>query len=478
MRVEVIMPTMGESIVEGTVVQWLKAVGDHVDRDEDVFTISTDKVDAEIPSPVAGVLVEILAGVGDTVEVGKVVAYVETDAAVAAAGAAPAAAPTPPAAPPAPVAAPAPPSVVAAPPAVPAPPAVVAAPPAPPAPPAGPIGTRSVDELRKSRSTPLVRKMAEEAGIHDISAIPATGVSGRVTKKDIEAFIAGGGAAVASASAVVTPAAVAAPPAAPAKLAVAAPARPAIAADGSLPKGYDYALVKTPRVHVYAADRVEPMSRMRASIAENMLQARRGTAHCHTVWEADMTRVLRLRKKLKADYDARGVNLTLTAFFVSAVIEGLRQYPLMNAAIDGTNIVYRGNMNIGVASAVAEGLIVPVLKGADGLNLLGVARAVNDIAARSKAGKLVPEDVADGTFTVSNAGVWGALFGIPILVQPQVGILGIGGLKKRVIADEADNIRIRHFVNMCLTFDHRLIDGATADGFMGAVVKKLESFSE
>lgn len=447
MRVEVVMPQMGESIVEGTIIEWLKEVGDVVERDEDLFTLSTDKVDAEVPSPEAGILVEKLAAPNDIVEVGKPVAIIETDAAAAKAATSGAAAASATPAPPAvPVATAAP----AAPAAAPAPVAAASAlaVPRPPAMPA--TGDASVEALRRTRSTPLVRKIAAEHGIADLSGITGTGVSGRVTKADILAFIKSGGPAAATS----------------ARATASAPAAPT-------GPGYQPAQVKVPRIHVYDNDRVEPMTRMRASIAENMLQARRGTAHCHTVWEADVTNIAKLRKQLKPEYSERGVNLTFTAFFVAAVVDGLRQFPLMNAAVDGNSIVYRGNVNVGVAAAIDEGLIVPVLKAADTLNLYGVAKGINDLAHRSKNKLLKPEDVSDGTFTISNAGIWGSLFGVPILVQPQVGILGIGGVKRRVVADEDDNIRVRSMVNMCLTFDHRIIDGATADGFMSHVTKRL-----
>ena len=442
-RVEVTMPQMGESIVEGTIVEWLKSVGDTVEVDDDIFTLSTDKVDAEVPSPVDGVIVEHLAAVGDTVEVGAPVAVIETDA--AAATAAPEPKEEPAAAEPMPVEKPAP---VAEAPVAESSPVTSAAPTAAAAAEGMPIGEQTREQLRKGRSTPLVRKIAADKGI-DISAIDGTGVSGRVTKKDILAFIEAGESN-----------------------------RPETQARASRPTGdgWENALVKQPRVHVYSNDRVEPMTRMRASIAENMVQARRGTAHCHTVWEADVTAVIRARKQLKAEYANRGVNLTFTAFFVAAVADGLRKFPLMNAAFDGDNIVYRGDVNIGVASAIEEGLIVPVLKKADTLNLLGIAEGVNDLGYRSKNRKLKPQDVSDGTFTISNAGIWGSLFGVPILVQPQVGILGIGGIKKRVVADDDDNIRVRSIVTMCLTFDHRLIDGATADGFMRYVTERLANW--
>jgi 2-oxoglutarate dehydrogenase E2 component (dihydrolipoamide succinyltransferase) len=459
MRVEVIMPQMGESIVEGTIVAWHKKVGDKVERDEDIFTIQTDKVDAEIPSPTSGILVEIIAQVGETIDVGKTVAVVDTDmnAVVGAPATAAVAEPS------APVAVAVPAAVEAQ--ATPAAPVVTID--------AKPDASSSADDLRRTRSTPLVRKIAEENGILDLSAIAGTGVSGRVTKQDILAFLA----TRTIASSPVIPATPAAPaaPAAPATSSAAASAKTAAKAvtfDG-IPPGFAPMLYKPVRVHVYDGDRVEPLSRMRAAIAENMINARRATAHCHTVWEVDVTNIIRFRKANKAEFESKGANLTLTAFFVQAVAEALRAYPIMNAAFDGESIVYRGSVNVGIASALEDGLIVPVLKSADGLNLFGVARGINDLAARSKSKKLVPTDVTDGTFTISNSGVFGSLFGIPILVTPQVGILNIGGIQKKVTADEQDNIRIRSIATMCLTFDHRVIDGATADGFCGFISKRL-----
>ena len=436
MRVQVIMPQMGESIVEGTVVGWKKKLGEKVRRDEDIFTISTDKVDAEIPSPAEGILVEQLATVGQTVAVGAVVGWLETDEAAASAGAPASAAPAP-AAP----AAAAPASALAA---VPAAKAVAV--------------ETGVDELRRTRSTPLVRKMAAAAGISDLGRIDGSGVSGRVTKRDLLKFIEKAGTSA---------------PVAP------MPSRKASMVGGiAVPAGYEPAFVKSQRVHIYANDRVEPMGRMRASIAENMLQSRRATAHAHTVWEADVTPIMKARKRLAADFESKGVNLTLTAFFVSAVVEALKAFPVLNATVDGDNIVYRGSINLGIASAIEEGLIVPVLKDADSLNLLGTARAVNDLAFRSKNRQLKPTDVTDGTFTITNSGIFGSLYGIPILVPGQAGILNIGGIKKRVVADENDNILVRSMCMMCLSFDHRIIDGASADGFMKRVVDALAALGE
>ncbi len=458
-RVEVEMPQMGESIVEGTIVEWLKQVGDPVELDEDLFTLSTDKVDTEVPSPAQGVVAELLYAVGDTVAVGTIVCVVETDANAVVGEAAPAAAPA------AAVAEASAKAAVARPPAMPASTPAAEATGDAAAPPAD---GEDADSLRLRRSTPVVRKIAAENGITDLGQVKGTGVSGRVTKKDILAFIADGGAAN------VVPTADGAIPRPP-KLPPTRINAPAAGAAGA-PAGYQPAFVKAPNVHLYANDRVEPMSRMGVAMAENMLQARRGTAHCHTVWEADMSRVAKARKALSAEYADRNVKLTYTAFFVAAVVDGLRRFPLMNAAIDGENIVFRGDVNLGIAAAVDEGLIVPVLKNADTLNLLGMAKGVNDLGDRARNRRLKPMDVADGTFTLSNAGIWGSLFGVPVLVQPQVGILAVGGIKQRVVADDAGNIRVRPMVNMCLTFDHRLIDGATADGFMKHVTDMLANW--
>lgn len=451
-RVAIVMPQMGESIVEGTIVAWLKNVGDAVEKDEDVFTLTTDKVDAEVSSEVAGVLVEQLYEVGATVEVGETVAWIETDAKAAASATS-----SPPAS--AGAAAEAEPTSDATPAEGTANEAAAAT--------EDDAAPASAEDLRRTRSTPLVRRIAEEHGISDLSPIRGTGVSGRVTKTDILRFIENGKKAeVAGASAPTKPAA-------PAPTKATGPTKAAATAPRDVPTGYEPAFVKVPRVHVYDHDRVEDMTRMRASIAENMVQARRGTAHCHTVWEMDVTSVVKARRKLKPSFEERGARLTITPFFVAAVVDALRAFPLMNAAIRGDQIVYRGAYNIGVAASIDEGLIVPVLKNADGLNLLGLARGVNELGDKARTNRLQPADVADGTFTISNAGIWGSLFGIPILIPPQVGILGIGGITKRVVADESENIRVRSMCNMCLTFDHRLIDGSTADGFMAHVKKYL-----
>lgn len=467
-RVEVVMPQMGESIVEGTIEAWLKQPGDTVEVDEDIFRLSTDKVDTEVPSPSNGVLVEQLYAVGDTVEVGTVVCVIETDADAATTPTAPAkeeAAPsaaettadeaedTPP--PPTPVEQPA---------------ASTGPTDAPPA------ASESKTDLQTRRSTPVVRRIAAEHNITDLGVIEGTGVSGRVTKKDILAYIESGAPAGDHSEPNIPR-----PPKLPGKrLPVPGTAAGKDSSKESssvnAPAGYAPAFVKTPSVHVFDNDRIERMTRMQSAMSENMLQSRRGTAHCHTVWEADMSRVKKARAAMKGDFDARGAKLTFTTFFVSAVVDALRKFPLMNAAVDGDNIVYRGDVNLGVATAVDEGLIVPVLKTADTLNLFGMAKGVQDLADRARTRRLKPTDVVDGTFTLSNAGIWGSLYGMPVLVQPQVGILAVGGIKNRVVADDAGNIRVAPMVMMCLTFDHRVIDGATADGFMKQVTDTLQNW--
>lgn len=459
MRVKVEMPQLGESIVEGTIVEWLKQVGDLVEADEEIFTLVTDKVDAAVPSPAAGVLAQIDYAAGDVVEVNTTVAWIETDAAAYAAGTADVGEPVE-------LAQAGNQEIIAAP----ADPVVVVGPSATDAPTVG----EAVEDLRRRRSTPLVRKLAQEHGVKDLSAIPGTGVSGRVTRDDLLKYVADGKTtAVSTPPPPVAPKAATPPPPAAPK---ASAKKPASGEAITAPTGYDPAFVKRHRIHIYDNDRVEPMSRMRGAIAENMLQARRSTAHCHTVWEADVTNLIKARNALRRSYEERGVKLAYTAFFVAAVTRTLQDWPLLNAAVDGDQIVFRGNFNVGVATSIEDGLIVPVIKGADGMNLFGVARSIADLAERARANKLVPADVADGTFTISNAGIWGSLFGIPILVTPQVGILGIGGVQKRVVADENDNIRIRSIVTMCLTFDHRIIDGATADGFMRDLTKRIATW--
>ena len=437
MRVDVVMPQMGESIAEGTITRWLKQAGDTVERDEPIFEISTDKVDAEIPSPASGVLVEIKGNEGDTIPVNDVVAYIETDAAAAAEApaSAPAEAPAPAAEPaPAPAAAPAAPA-----PAAPAPPAAAAAAAAgAPAPDPGLF------------ISPVVRRIAAEHGI-DPSRVPGTGAGGRVTKKDIQTFIAGGGASSAAAA----PAAAAATmPAAPAS----APTMPAFGPGDRETR--------------------EPMSQMRKVIAEHMIASRRTSAHVHSVFEIDVTHVSKLRKKYKAEYrDRHGANLTYMPFIVKAVCDGLRAWPILNASVDGDEIVYKKDLNIGIAVALEWGLIVPVLRNADELSIAGMSKRILDLGLRARNKQLSPDEVQGGTFTITNPGQFGGLFGIPIINQPQVGILGVGGIEKRPVVID-DMIAIRERVYFCMSYDHRVVDGAVADQALAVIKHSLENFDE
>ena len=456
---DVVMPQMGESIAEGTVSKWLKNVGDKVDRDEPLLEISTDKVDAEIPSPAAGVLTEILAKEGDTVPVNAVVARIAAEG-EAAAPAAPAAAEqkqaneataqevqqeAPAAQPEAPKADE--PKPRTEPTRAPEEPAAAEATEAPQT---SDDNVSSLDERRRTKSSPLVRKIAAENNI-DISQIEGTGVSGRVTKNDILDFLQ-------------QPK----PAAAPAAEKAAQAPQPAQA---RAPR-------PGPQFAEGATVQLEPLSVMRKRIAQHMIQSKQTSAHVYTVFEVDFTAVDKLRRQHKDAYAERGVKLTFMPFIVQAVIAGLREFPILNASMDESNVVYHRELNIGIAVALDWGLIVPVLKHADELNILGVSRAINDLGDRARNKKLSPEDVQGGTFTITNPGVYGGLFGLPIINQPQVAILGVGGIKKRPVVmetKEGDFIAIRSMCYFSLGFDHRLIDGAVADQFMARVKQIIES---
>jgi pyruvate dehydrogenase E2 component (dihydrolipoyllysine-residue acetyltransferase) len=465
---DVIMPQMGESIAEGTVTKWLKNVGDRVERDEPLFEISTDKVDAEIPSPAAGVLKEIRVAPGTTVPVNTVVAIVATEAEVAAAATPAPVAPPPP-----------PPAVIAAPPPVaepttppvpaPAPPpaAEPAAPgvefqiegePAPAPPPAAvdePPSAATADELRLTRSSPVVRRIAAEHQV-DIRDVAGTGIGGRVTREDILGHIGARAAA---------PEPVAPPPAPP------PPATPAPAVTLAPPPAAAAAAPAGARVEIV------PMSPIRRKTAEHMVISKRTSAHVSTVFEVDMTRIDQLRQKHKTSFEQRGVRLTYMPFILKAVVDALKAFPLLNASIDGDNVVFHKDVNLGVAVALDWGLIVPVIHNADEKNVLGLARAVNDLADRARAKKLKVEEVQGGTFTVTNPGGLGSLFGTPIINQPQVAVLDVGAIEKRpVVRDDA--IAIRTMCYVALTFDHRLVDGADADRFMARVKATLQEFDE
>ncbi len=452
--IDVIMPQMGESITEGTMSRWIKQVGDAVKRDEPIFEISTDKVDAEIPAPNAGVLSEVLVQEGETVAVGTIVARIETEAGASAPASAPSAAKEPPAAAPAAAEAPAAPA-----------PAAAAPPPAPPAPsaPVAPAGT--AEERLQQKSTPLVRKMVEEHGL-DLAQIPGSGSSGRVTKQDVLSYLEGGAPAAAPAAA-----------AAPSAPAPAAPAPPAPTAAPSTPS-----VPTAATVQAWEGDRVEPWNRVRKLTADHMILSRRVSAHVNSLMEIDYTHVVNVRRKLKAQFAERGVNLTYLSFIVKAVADNLRKHPVVNAAVSGDNTIFRRDINVGIAVALDWGLIVPVIKHADELSLLGIARAIQDLAERARTKKLAPEDIQKGTFTITNPGGFGTYVGTPIINQPQVAILAVGAIEKRpsviTLPDGSDALGIRTKGMWCMAYDHRIVDGADADRFLADVRQSLHTFPE
>ncbi len=474
--VDVVMPQMGVSVSEGTVTRWLKNVGDTVQADEPLLEISTDKVDTEVPSPGTGVLQEILVQEGETVDVGTLVARIGPADGGAAAAAPATPAPLPASVEPEPVEVEAEAEVEAVPEPVasepePAPPAP-AAPVAPVAP--APSGNGSAGE-RHGFVSPVVARIASEHGI-DPAAVTGTGRDGRVTKKDILAFVESGAPAAAEPEATV-PAAPAVPPPAPA-----APTPAAAAPAPTPPPTPAPAAVPAP---LEAGETVEPMTAMRRGIAEHMRRSLDTAAHVTSAIEVDMSKVVAIRQQLKGDYkSAYGVNLTYLAFVSRATVETLHDYPYVNAEIRGESIVSRGYVNLGFAVALndGKGLIVPVLKHAEGLNLLGMARGVADLADRARTKKLLPDDVQGGTFTITNPGSYGTFIGTPVISQPQSGILGTYAVVKRpwVISDEAGNdaISIRPMMNLTLTYDHRLIDGAYAGQFLRDLTDRLQTWGE
>jgi pyruvate dehydrogenase E2 component (dihydrolipoamide acetyltransferase) len=439
MPIDIVMPQMGESIFEGTITKWLKQPGDKVQRDEPLFEISTDKVDAEIPAPASGTLQEIKVQAGNTVQVNTVVGVIgDGDGAAA----------------PAPAkAAPAPEAKKEASPPPPPPPAPAAAQPEPEA---------DSGEQGRVRSSPLVRKIAKENNV-DLAKVPGTGLGGRITKEDIEAFIAKhAGGAPAPAAAAPTSAAPAASYEAPAAPAVTAPLQPV----GGVTPG-----------------ELVPMTTMRKKIAEHMIMSKRTSAHVHGVFEVDMTRVVRLREKMKAKFEqATGNKLTYTPFFARAVVHGLRKFPIVNSSVEGDNIRYHASINLGIAVALDWGLIVPVIKNAEERSFVGLQRAVTDLGERARTKKLKPDEVQGGTFTITNPGIFGAKFGMPIINQPQVAIMGVGGITKKPVVltdkDGNDSIAIRSMMHLSIGYDHRIIDGAVADQFMVEVKKFLENWNE
>jgi len=411
MSTEVVMPQMGESIFEGTITKWLKKAGDKVQRDEPLFEISTDKVDAEIPAPASGVLQEIKVAEGNTVQVNTVVGVIgDGDGATAPA------------------------------PSAPAPPKKEAQAP-PPA--AAPAPSTQAEDESDVRSSPLVRKLAREHSV-DLNQIQGTGTGGRITKQDVLDFVEHRTSAPA-----------------PAPASRPAPAHPAAAIPGDL----------------------VPMSQMRRIIAQRMIESRRTSAHVHCMFEVDMTRIVNLRNKLKNGFEQRhGARLTFMPFFVRAAIVALQHYPIANASVEGDSIRYHQHVNAGIAVALDNGLIVPVLKNADELNFLGLQRGITDLGDRARTKKLMPQDVEGATFTITNPGQFGAVFGLPIINQPNVAIMGVGGITKQPLVvtdkDGADSIAIRSVVHLTLGYDHRVLDGAVADQFMVVVKKTLETWSE
>jgi 2-oxoglutarate dehydrogenase E2 component (dihydrolipoamide succinyltransferase) len=421
---------MGESIVEGTLTKWLKKPGDHIERDEPLFEISTDKVDTEIPSPVAGTLGDVLVQEGQTVQVNAVVARINDGN-----GASPSPAPKAEAAPP-------PPPPPAPKPAAPAPAPVAAAPPPPPPPPPPAAPLSEAPKEAAGLLSPLVRKMAREYNI-DLAKVTGTGAGGRITKEDIDAYL---------------------------NRSAAAPAPTPVQAPGpAVPIG---------QAQPTARSRIEPMSNMRIKIAEHMVMSKRVSAHVTTVHRVDMTKVAKMRAKHKEDFAARyGMSLTFLPFVARAAVEALRAYPIVNASIDGTNIVYHNEINLGIAVALDNGLIVPVIRNADEKTVLGLQRSIVDLASRARAKQLKPDEIQAGTFSITNFGSFGSIFATPVINQPQVAILGVGAVEKvPVVVDDA--IAIRSQCYLALTFDHRLIDGALGDQFTGKVKSILENWSE
>ncbi|MEQ1945646.1 MAG: dihydrolipoamide acetyltransferase family protein [Bryobacteraceae bacterium] len=460
--IDVVMPQMGESIVEGTITKWLKKAGDHVERDEPLFEISTDKVDTEIPSPSSGILGEILVQEGTTVGINTVVGRISDGAPAVDAPAAPAVQAAPAAAP-----------VIAMPAATPAPAAQVTV----------EVEAEAVSEEAAGPLSPLVRKMARENGI-DLNQVRGTGAGGRITKQDLEEFMTRRSA----------PAAAQAPPPPPPVATYTAPAPQAVPQAPPPPQAPRAVATMAPAVQVppppapyeqpaqfrgqAPAGRVEPMSIMRQKIAEHMVFSKRTSAHVTTVHKVDMTKVAKIRAKLKNEFQARhGFSLTFLPFILRATTAALQQFPILNASIDSTNIIYHRDINVGIAVALENGLIVPVIRNADEKNVVGLQRSISDLASRARSRQLRPDEVQGGTFSVTNFGSFGSVFATPIINQPQVAVLGVGAVEKvPVVIDDAIAIRSQAF--LALTFDHRIIDGALGDQFTQKVKAVLENWSE
>lgn len=447
MATDIVMPQMGESIFEGTITKWLKKPGEKVQRDEPLFEISTDKVDAEIPAPASGVLQEIKVAEGNTVQVNTVVGTIAGDGEVATTAPEKPAAPAQPEPPPRKPVSEAKPSRASAEPR-----------------PAQPLAEQKEviefpheAEDEHVRSSPLVRKLAREHNL-DLSRVPGTGTGGRITKQDVMAFLE--------------------------KQSSAQPASPAISAGATAPAIAPPTPKPTPAPPPAAIPgELVPMTQMRKIIAQRMIESRRTSAHVHNLFEVDVTRIVNLRNKAKNSFEQRyGVRLTYMPFFVRAAIIGLQQFPIINASVEGETIHYHRHINMGIAVALDWGLIVPVLKNAEELNFLGLQRGITDLGERARTKKLTPDEVQGSTFTITNPGTFGAVFGLPIINQPNVAILGVGGIAKApvVVTDPQgnDSIAIRSLVHLTLGYDHRIIDGAIADQFMALVKKTLENWSE
>jgi 2-oxoglutarate dehydrogenase E2 component (dihydrolipoamide succinyltransferase) len=468
-RIEVPMPQMGESIAEGTVSKWIKKVGDEVARDEPLLEISTDKVDAEIPSPTAGTLVEVAVAEGTTVEVGSILGYIETDKAAAGNGAAPAA-------PAAPAAA-----------KTEAPAAAASAPsqPAAAAPAEAPAGDESAEDRLRRKSTPLVRKIAEEHNV-DISQLEGSGTAGRVTKQDIMSYLDKGGAqqpaaAAASSAPQASSNATSQQPSQPAPRAAA----PSASSGGAFSEDalWDafYGKVRHPEFPTRQGDRVEPMNRMRKLTADHMVRAKRVAPHVHSFIEIDFTAIDRVRGASKGAWEKAGAKVSYTAFVAWAVARTLRDYPMVNSTVSGDNVIYRGSINIGIAVDLNPGLIVPVIRNADELNLVGIAKRINDLAERARSKKLAPDEIQGATFSITNPGVLGTVVGMPIIPEGTSAILGTGAIEKKPVVisiDGADVIAIRKRSMFSIGYDHRIVDGADAARFLAQLKQTLESFPE
>ena len=462
-RIEVPMPQMGESIAEGTVSKWLKNVGDAVERDEPILEISTDKVDAEIPAPQSGTLVEVAVQEGETVEVGTIVAYLDTESGAAAA--APSQEPPPEPEPePAAEAAPGP----------------AQKPQLTPQKPAAQPG--SEEERLRQRSTPVVRRMAEEHGV-DLSLVDGSGYAGRVTKQDLEGHLKR--LEEEPAASPTTPVPEPATPAQPAGPATrpASPARPpAVSAPSDLWTTF-YSEVQNPEFPVRDADRVEPMDKIRRLTAEHMVVAKRVAPHVHSFIEIDFTRIDQIRRESKKRWAEQGARVSFTAFVVWALSRVLRDYPTINATASGSNIIYRGNVNIGIAVDLDPGLIVPVIRDADHLSLVGIGKKIVDLADRARSRQLAPQEIQGATFSITNPGVLGTMVGLPIIPKGTAGILGTGAIEKRVVVVQdpstgGDSIAIRKRAIFSLGYDHRIVDGADAARFLADLKEVMEGFPE